>query len=59
MITWREPKRAGLTWPLPDGWDEERVEAALFGAEPVRTGNRNARCRTSRRFTSSGRNTGT
>ncbi len=30
-------ERAGLTWPLPDGWDEERVEAALFGAEPVRT----------------------
>ncbi len=21
---------AGLTWPLPEGWDEARVEAALF-----------------------------
>jgi hypothetical protein len=27
---------AGVGWPLPDGWDEERVEAALYGAEPVR-----------------------
>src|SRR5436190_15842268 len=22
---------AGLTWPLPDGWDEDRIQAALFG----------------------------
>ena len=21
---------AGLTWPLPEGWDEARLEAALF-----------------------------
>jgi len=30
-------ERAGLTWPFPEDWDEERVEAALFGAEPART----------------------
>jgi len=29
-------ERAGLKWPLPEGWDEERVEAALFGSEGVR-----------------------
>ena len=22
---------AGISWPLPEGWDEQRVEAALFG----------------------------
>ena len=27
---------AGLQWPLPEGWDDKRVEAALFGSEPVR-----------------------
>jgi hypothetical protein len=21
---------AGVKWPLPDGWDEQRLEAALF-----------------------------
>ena len=29
--------KAGLTWPLPEDWDEDRVQAALFGTEPVRT----------------------
>lgn len=28
---------AGLNWPLPDGWDEEQLEAALFAAPQVRT----------------------
>jgi transposase len=28
---------AGIKWPLPDGWDEERVEAALYGSEPFRS----------------------
>ena len=28
--------RAGLTWPLPEDWDEEQAEAALFGSAPVR-----------------------
>ena len=22
---------AGITWPLPEGWDEKRIEKALFG----------------------------
>ncbi len=22
---------AGISWPLPEGWDEKRVEQALFG----------------------------
>jgi transposase len=26
---------AGISWPLPDGWDDEQVEAALYGAEPT------------------------
>ena len=25
---------AGCQWPLPEGWDEQRVEAALFGKQP-------------------------
>lgn len=29
-------EKAGIGWPLPEGWDEERVEAALFGSEPAR-----------------------
>jgi transposase len=29
--------RAGLTWPLPEDWDEEQAEAALFGSAVVRT----------------------
>ena len=24
---------AGVGWPLPEGWDEERVEKALFGEQ--------------------------
>lgn len=24
-------KTAGVSWPLPEGWDEERLEAELFG----------------------------
>ena len=27
---------AGVTWPLPDGWDEARLEEALFGHSPRR-----------------------
>jgi len=25
---------AGVTWPLGEDWDEERLEAALFGGPP-------------------------
>jgi transposase len=33
---------AGITWPLPEGWDEKRIEEALFGKQrPVdRSGER-------------------
>jgi transposase len=27
---------AGVTWPLPEGWDEARLEQALFGPSPRR-----------------------
>jgi len=27
-------ERAGLKWPLPEGWDEEQLNRALFGSEP-------------------------
>jgi len=30
-------ERAGIRWPLPEGWEEPEVEAALFGAEPAQT----------------------
>jgi transposase len=30
-------ERAKLKWPLPEGWDDEQLNAALFGGEPVRT----------------------
>src|SRR2546430_14897670 len=26
---------AGIAWPLPEGWDEQRVEQALFGGQQV------------------------
>jgi len=26
---------AGIAWPLPEGWDEQRVEQALFGERQV------------------------
>ena len=25
----------GIGWPLPEGWDEQRVEAALYGDKPT------------------------
>jgi transposase len=28
-------ERAGIGWPLPEGWEEPDLEAALFGAEPA------------------------
>ena len=30
-------KDAGVTWPLPEGWDEEKLESALFGGAQPRT----------------------
>lgn len=29
-------KAAGIGWPLPEDYDEEKLESALFGAPPVR-----------------------
>jgi transposase len=30
-------KAAGIGWPLPEGWDEEKLEAKLFDDPPPRT----------------------
>jgi transposase len=30
-------KAAGIGWPLPEDWDEEKLESALFGAAPARS----------------------
>jgi transposase len=30
-------ERAHLIWPLPEGWDDEQLNAALFGGEPARS----------------------
>ena len=30
-------KAAGIGWPLPEGWDEDRLESALLGASQART----------------------
>ena len=27
-------KAAAVSWPLPEGWEESRLEAALFGETP-------------------------
>jgi transposase len=32
----RRAKAAGISWPLPEGWDEEKLESALFGGAPPR-----------------------
>lgn len=29
-------KAAGISWPLPEGWDEERLESTLFGGTQSR-----------------------
>ena len=34
---------AGIHWPLPEGWDENRIEQALFGERrPIERGRRAA-----------------
>ena len=32
----KRAQAAGLTWPLPEGWDDRRLEEALFGPAPRR-----------------------
>src|SRR5271165_5084536 len=40
----KRAEAAGVGWPLPEDWDEARVEAALFPrAEPVAAGKPTAR----------------
>ena len=30
----RRAREAGVSWPLPEGWDDRQLEAALFGGTP-------------------------
>ena len=32
----KRAQAAGVTWPLPEGWDDRQLEAALFGPVPRR-----------------------
>ena len=32
----RRAKAGGISWPLPEGWDEKKLESALFGATQPR-----------------------
>src|SRR5208337_4620511 len=32
----KRAQAAGVTWPLPEGWDDRQLEAALFGGTPRR-----------------------
>src|SRR5215813_12822743 len=32
----KRAQAAGVTWPLPEGWDDRQLEAALFGPTPRR-----------------------
>ncbi|MFZ0964064.1 MAG: sigma factor-like helix-turn-helix DNA-binding protein, partial [Terriglobia bacterium] len=32
----RRAREAGVTWPLPESWDDRQLEAALFGRAPRR-----------------------
>jgi len=32
----KRAQQAGITWPLPEGWDDARLEEALFGPSPGR-----------------------
>jgi transposase len=32
----KRAQAAGVTWPLPEGWDDRRLEEALFGPAPRR-----------------------
>ena len=30
----KRAEAAGVTWPLPEGWEDRQLEAALFGGTP-------------------------
>ena len=32
----RRAQEAGVSWPLPEGWNDRQLEAALFGGTPRR-----------------------
>ena len=32
----KRAQQAGVTWPLPEGWDDRQLESALFGGTPRR-----------------------
>ena len=32
----KRAQAAGVIWPLPEGWDDARLEEALFGPSPRR-----------------------
>ena len=32
----RRAQEAGVSWPLPEGWDDRQLEAALWGGTPRR-----------------------
>ena len=32
----KRAQAAGVTWPLPEGWDDRRLEEALYGPAPRR-----------------------
>jgi len=32
----RRAQGAGVSWPLPEGWDDRQLESALFGGTPRR-----------------------
>ena len=51
----KRAEAAGVTWPLPEDWDEVRVDAVVFppGKQPSRSTTRRARRPTSPRSTSS------
>jgi len=52
----KRAEAAGLKWPFPEGWNDERIEAALLVADRP---DRHARgsCRISKTFASSCSNT--
>ena len=51
----KRAEAAGLTWPLPEGWDDARVEAGCFPDRdrPLLSGPRRAQSQTSSRSMSS------
>lgn len=49
----KRAEAAGIAWPLPEGWDDERLERALFVYPSTENGARSIPNPTSRPSTSS------